>query len=166
MDDSPQPQREALMRRDPLKKISDEDWPAIRAMVESGVSYQELADRFGVTKHHIVKRSSKERWLTPQRIAMAKNGNTKTDDPANLVAELWRQRGAESRDMVFQGATKSLQRFFAMSPVPQNFSEAAIALKMADQSINPNGTDSQSTKNVSISILATKGFTPQPVVDV
>jgi hypothetical protein len=166
MDDSPQPKREVLMRRDPTKKIADSDWPAIRSMVESGVPYQELADRFGVKKHTIVKRASKERWLTPQRIALAKNGNTKTDDPANLVAALWHQRGVETRDMVFQGAAKSLQRFFALSPVPQSFAEAATAKKMLDDAINPNGTPSESTKNVSISILAGKGFAPQPVVDV
>jgi hypothetical protein len=163
--EAPQPQREVLMRRDPNKRVPDEAWPAIRSMVESGVPYQELADRFGVKKHTIVKRASKERWLTPQRIALAKNGNTKTDDPANLVAALWHQRGVETRDMVFQGAAKSLQRFFALSPIPQSFAEASTALKMVNDAVNPSGsTDKQ--QNVSISILASKGFSPSPVVDV
>jgi hypothetical protein len=160
------PPREVLMRRDPLKKVSDQDWPVIRHLVESGVRYKEVAERWGIKESTISTRASKERWLTPQRLALAKNGNAKVDDPANAVVDVWRQRGAESRDMIFDGAKRSLQRFFAMSPVPQSFAEAATAKKMLDDSINPNGTPSDSTKNVSISILAGKNFAPQPVVDV
>jgi hypothetical protein len=37
---------------------------------------------------------------------------------------------------------------------------------MVNDAINPTGTPSESTKNVSISILAGKNFSPQPVVDV
>lgn len=154
-----------LTRKDPNKRVPDEAWPAIRHLVESGVRYREVADRFGVKESTISTRASKERWLTPQRLALAKNGNVKVDDPAAAVAEVWRQRGAESRDMVFEGSKRALERFYALSPVPQSFAEAATALKMVKDAIDPSGCV-DSKQNVSISILATKGFTPQPVVDV
>lgn len=166
MDDSPQPQREALMARCPNKRIPDEAWPAIRTLIESGVPYKEVAAQYGVSDNHLRTRAAKEKWITPYRLARAKNGTMPTDDPANAVAELWRRRGVETRDTVYQGSKRALERFFAMSPVPQSFAEAATALKMVNDAINPNGTPSDSTKNVSISILATKGFQPSPVVDI
>jgi hypothetical protein len=154
-----------LMRVDPNKKIADEEWPGIRHMIESGVPYKEVAERFNVKPHTLRRRASEEKWLTPQRLAMAKNGTLKADDPANVVAELWRQRGAETRDMVYTGAAKALQRFFALSPVPQSFSEAAIANKMLKEAIDPSGA-LENNSNVSIQILANQSFKPTPVVDV
>ena len=165
MDDTPQPQREALMARHPGKKVRDEDWPVIRHLAEAGVRYAEIAERFGIKPTTIEKQSQLEKWLTPQRLAKARNGTVAVNDPANAVVEVWRQRGAESRDMVFMGAKKSLERFFALSPVPQTFAEAATALKMVKDAIEPNGPiDTQ--RNVSISILAGKDFSPSPVVDI
>ena len=154
-----------LTRKDPNKRVPDEAWPAIRHLVESGVRYREVAERFGVKESTISTRASKERWLTPQRLALAKNGNAKVDDPANAVVDVWRQRGVETRDMVYEGSKRALQRFFALSPVPQSFAEAATAHKLLRDAIDPTGSG-ESSKNVSISILAGKGFSPQPVVDV
>jgi hypothetical protein len=135
-------------------------------LVESGVRYREVAERFGVKESTISTRASKERWLTPQRLALARNGNASVDDPANAVVDVWRQRGTECRDMVYQGSKRALERFYALAPVPQSFAEAATALKMVNDAINPNGSPSESTQNVSISILAGKDFSPSPVVDV
>jgi len=149
----------------PNKIVRDEDWVGIKHMAEQGVSYEELGAQFGVKACTIGKRASKERWLTPTRIARAKNGNVSEDDPAAAVALLWKRRGVDSRDKVYQGATKALDRFFAMSPVPQSFNEAAIALKMVNESINPNGELTQNA-NVSIHVLASKEFSPTPVIDV
>lgn len=159
-----QPQR-GLPCIHPNKKVRDEDWIGIKHMAEQGVTYEELGKQFGVQPATIGKRASKERWLTPTRIARAKNGNVSEDDPALAVADLWKRRGVETRDEVYQGARKALSRFFAMSPVPQSFNEAATALKMVNEAINPNG-ELQHNANVSIHVLASKGFEPTPVIDV
>lgn len=166
MDDTPQPQREALMARCPQKKISDDQWPAIRSLAEQGVDYKEIGAQFGVSQHTIRKRAWQDKWNTPMRIAKAQNGTLSEDDPAMAVAALWKSRSANVREIVHNGGLKALERFYALAPVPQSFAEAATALKMVNDAINPNGTPSESTKNVSISILATKGFQPSPVVDV
>jgi hypothetical protein len=172
MDDSPQPQGEALqpqrqvlMRPDPCLKVPLESWPAIRHLAESGVRYKEIAERFDISVSTIEKRSVIEKWLTPQRLAKARNGNVSTNDPALAVVDVWKAREAESREQVHNGMSKAIERFLAMSPVPQSFAEAATAIKLRDQAINPSGFN-DTKGNVSISILATKGFTPQPVLDV
>jgi hypothetical protein len=165
MDDSPQPQREALMRPDPCLKVAPESWPAIRHLAETGVRYKEIAERFGISVSTIEKRSVVEKWLTPQRLAKARNGNVSANDPALAVVDVWKLREAEGREQVHNGMSKAIERFLAMSPVPQNFAEVATAIKLRDQAINPSGY-SDPKGNVSISILAGKDFSPSPVVDV
>jgi hypothetical protein len=149
----------------PNKKIRDEDWVGIRHMAEQGMSYEELAGQFGVQPCTIGKRASKERWLTPTRIARAKNGNVAEDDPALAIADIWKRRGVETRDEVYQGARKALSRFFAMSPVPQSFAEAATAHKMLKEAIDPTGLQN-APSNFNIQVLASSDFSPSRVVDV
>lgn len=149
----------------PNKKVSDEDWVTIRHMSEQGMGYDELGKQYGVMAATIAKRASKERWLTPTRIARAKNGNVAVDDPAAAVAALWQRRGVETRDQVYQGAQKALERFFAMCPVPQSFAEASHAHKMLKESINPNGEIEQKV-NYNIQVLTSQDFKPTPVIEV
>lgn len=159
---SPEP-RPVLMRPDPLMKVSPSDWQAIRHLAESGVRYAEIAQRFNIKPATIEQRSSIERWLTPQRLRRAKNGNALTNDPSLAVVDVWSQRSAESREMIHQGMNRCIQRFFAMSPVPQSFSEAAIAVKLMNDA-NPTAQSTEN-KNVSVTILASKNFSPSPVID-
>jgi hypothetical protein len=158
-----QPQGEAVPRV--WKKIPDAQWPAIRSLAEQGVQYKDIASQFGVSHSCIAKRACKEKWITPQRLAMAKNENVSADDPALAVVDLWNSRQTAMRESVYQGAKKSLERFFAMSPVPQSFAEAATAHKLLKDSIDPSG-GSNSGNNVQVNILAAQGFTPKPAIDV
>jgi hypothetical protein len=86
-------------------------------------------------------------------------------DPASQVAALWASRKEGQREALYQGTNKALQRFFALAPVPQTFSEAAIAEKLLSKSIDPDASQS-SQSNVSIQLLATQGFQPRRTIDV
>jgi hypothetical protein len=157
------PQGEAVPRV--WKKIPDSQWPAIRSLAEQGVQYKDIAAQFGVSHSCIAKRACKEKWITPQRLAMAKNDNVSSDDPALAVVDLWNSRQTAMREQVYQGAKKSLERFFALAPVPLSFAEAATAHKLLKDSIDPSGTSS-GTSHTTVNILANQSFAPKPVVDV
>jgi len=148
-----------------FQRVPDHEWKAIQHMAESGVDYKEIGEQFGVTQHCIRKRATKQRWATPMRVSKARKGELAVNDPASLVAALWRDRGEQSREATYQGARKALDRFFAMAPVPQSFAEAATAHKLMQAAIDPNG-ESSSTRNVNLQILSSQGFQPTPVVDV
>jgi len=158
------PQGETIPRV--WKKIPDAQWPAIRSMAEQGIGYKDIAAQFGVTQSCIAKRACKEKWITPQRLAMAKNDNVASDDPALAVVDLWNSRQSSMRESVYQGAKKSLERFFAMAPVPQSFTEAATAHKMLKEAIDPSGTSSGGGGGTTVNILAAQNFAPKPVIDV
>lgn len=163
---SDQPQSEALYAVHPGKKVRDSDWPVIRSLAEQGVTYGELGERFGVKAQTIRKRASQEKWLTKQRLAMTKNNTIVAEEPALAVLDLWSSRQQETRESVYQGAKKSLERFFAMAPVPQSFQEAATAHKLLKEAIDPNGSSNVGGGGTTVNILATQGFAPKPVVDV
>jgi len=163
--DAPQAAPEVLLSRNPQKKVRDSDWPIIRSLAEKGVSYPELAERYGVKPQTIRKRSSEEKWLTRQRLVMAKN-ETITDDPAtSAVLDLWSKRQQQHRESVYQGAKKSLERFFAMSPVPQTFAEAATANKLLKDAIDPSGSNNGNSQ-VHVNILSSNSFSPKPAIDI
>lgn len=153
------------MRPDKSMKVPVEDWPIIRALAEAGQPYKEIAEKYNIKPDTIAQRASEERWVTPRRLAKAQAGGLSVTDPASAVAALWSERKEKSREATFQGASKALDRFFAMAPVPQSFSEAAIALKMMDQAITPPSEADQS-HNINIAVLTQAGFAPKPVVDV
>ena len=146
-------------------KVSRIQWKAIRALIEAGEPAKAVASQYGICSSTIHKRSSDELWVTKQRLTKASKGQLKADDPATVIANLWKRRGDESRENVFQGASKALSRFFAMSPVPATFQEAATAKKMLDQAINPDA-DSTNHSTINLAVLTQAGFTPKPVVDV
>lgn len=149
----------------PQKKVSDEDWSIIRALAEAGQPYADISERFNIQPNTISKRASLERWVTPMRLSKASAGELSANDPASAVASLWAGRKEKSREVTFQGASKALDRFFAMAPVPQSFSEAAIALKMMDQAITPP-SEQDNSHNINIAVLTQAGFAPKPVTDV
>lgn len=161
----PQASKEMLLSRMPHKKVRDSDWPVIRSLAEKGVTYKELATRYNVTTQYIRERSSKEKWLTKQRLAMTKNQTIVADDAAIAVLDLWDSRQRDARESTYQGAKKALERFFAMSPVPQNFSEAAVAEKLLSKSIDPSGAAFHGG-GTTVNILASSSFSPKPVIDI
>lgn len=160
--DAPQAPKEVLLSRMPHKKVRDSDWPVIRSLAEKGVTYKELATRYNVTTQYIRERSSKEKWLTKQRLAMTKNETIVADDAAIAVLDLWDSRQRDARESTYQGAKKALERFFAMSPVPQSFAEAATANKLLKDAIDPSGSNNGNSQ-VQVNILATQGFSPKPI---
>jgi hypothetical protein len=144
------------------RKIRRKMWKAIEVRYCAGDRISTLVEAYGVTRHAIIKRSQLEKWPTPRRIAKAQGQGIYTDDPASMIAEVWNRRGAQTREEVYQGTSKALRRFFAMSPVPQSFQEAAAAEKMLSKAIDPTGA-SETKPNVSMMILADPGFRPRPV---
>lgn len=163
---SDQPPIEPLYAVHPGKKVKDSDWPVIRSLAEQGVTYGELGERFGVKAQTIRKRSSQEKWLTKQRLAMTKNETIQADEPALAVLDLWSARQQGMRESIYQGSKKALERFFAMSPVPQSFSEAATAAKLLKDAIDPTGSNPSPHAGTTINILAAQGFSPKPVTDI
>jgi hypothetical protein len=161
--DGPQEQP-ILYRKCSQKKVRDEDWPVIRSLMEAGAKAPDVAKKYGISPVTINTRASKERWATPRRVAKA-NAHLSEDDPASAVASLWANRKEESRESLYQGSKKALERFFAMAPVPQSFNEAATAHKLLQNAIEPEGPPERST-NVSVQILSQQGFSPKPAIDV
>jgi hypothetical protein len=149
----------------PHKKVRDTDWPVIRSLAEKGVTYGELAKNYGVTAQLIRARSCKEKWLTKQRLIMTKNETIVADPATAAVLGLWETRQQDARESIYQGAKKSLERFFAMSPIPQTFAEAATANKLMKDAIDPSGSAS-SNGSTTVNILATQGFSPRPTIDI
>jgi hypothetical protein len=164
----PPEEKPVLMQRNPNKKVSDEDWAVIRALYCHGELATVLAPRYGIKPQTINSRANKEQWPTPQRIQRAMNNpKEETNDPAQALAALWTQRGEQSREASYQGAKKAMERFWAMSPIPTSFQEAAIAQKLLDKAIDPSEGQQAPTANVSIAVLANQGFVPKQVtVDV
>jgi hypothetical protein len=156
-----------MMRVDPTMKVSKEQWATIKALAEAGKPYDSIAKDYPITTSTIKARSTDERWVTPRRLARAAKGKLAADDPATAVANLWKERGTKSREKTFTGASKALERFFALSPVPDNFQEAAVAAKLMNEAISPPSESDNSTQ-VNLAILTTQDFEPSlsPVVDV
>jgi DNA invertase Pin-like site-specific DNA recombinase len=57
MPQSEAPQREVLMAPCPQRKISDDQWIAIRSLAEQGVEYKEIGSQFGCSGDTIRKRA-------------------------------------------------------------------------------------------------------------
>lgn len=158
--------RPVLTARCPQRKCTDEQWACIRSMIEAGAAAPDVAKSYGLAPATINTKAHKECWATPRRVAAALASNDQNvDDPAALVAAIWAKRKEDARESLFQGASKSLSRFFALAPVPQTFSEAAIAEKLLSKAIDPDAS-SAAQSNVSIQLLATQGFQPRRTIDV
>ena len=156
------------MRPDPNMKCSKDDWKTIRSLIEAGAKAKDVAKRYGISPVTINTTSCKEKWATPMRVAKAAKlaeSSLSLSDPASAVAALWAERKEASRESLYQGSKKALERFFAMAPVPQSFNEAATAHKLLQNAIEPEGPPERST-NVSVQILSQQGFSPKPAIDV
>jgi len=154
-----------IMRPDPSMKVRPEDWHVIRSLAEKGMPYKEIAPKFGISSLYIERRACEEKWLTPTRLARAKKGLVPANDPAMAVISIWAERSDAHREQVYQGAKKSLERFFAMSPVPQTFAEAATANKLLKDAIDPSGSNNGNSQ-VQVNILSSNSFSPKPAIDV
>lgn len=162
--EQPQAERPVLYRKCSQKIVRDEDWPVIRSLMEAGAKAPDVAKKYGISPVTINTKACKEKWATPSRVAKAKNQIIE-GDPASAVAALWSDRKASARETAYQGYQKALQRFFALAPVPQTFSEAAIASKLLNQAIDPDSGSSQSS-STTVNILQANGFQPKRTIDV
>jgi hypothetical protein len=152
-----------LSRVDPQMKVSKEQWEVIKALYCAGEKATVIAPKYGIKPETINKKAYKDKWPTPGRIKLAQaNPMVETNDPAQALAALWTERGEQSRESVYQGAKKALDRFFAMSPIPQTFQEAAVAHKMLKEAVDPTGSNEGQRTNVNIAVLTNKGFAPIP----
>lgn len=135
-------------------------WLEVKARAESGEAYDVIATQYPIGVQSIKDRASSERWVTPTRLQKGVRGELSQDDPATAAANVWVARKEQARETVFQGTRKSLERFFAMAPVPQSFGEAAIAAKLMNEAITPP-EDHQPNTNVNLAILTAVGFSPR-----
>lgn len=151
MEDEQVPEKRELTRVDPNMKVSEREWQMIRDLVCAGASATELAEKYNIEPNTIHRKASVEKWPTPRRIQKAQSKGLPVGDPASMIAKMWSKRQGESREEVYQGASKSLRRFWAKSPVPQNFAEAAIAEKMLNKAIDPTeGKSDNSDPNLQL----------------
>lgn len=156
-------EKPVLMSPNPNKIVSDADWKVIEALYCAGELAATLGERYGIQPATIHSKASKDRWPTPNRIIRAaQKEELITDDPASALADLWTRRKAESRESLYKGSKKALERFFAHSPVPQSFAEAAIAEKLLAKAIDPDADKEKTSSNVNIGFLC-NGFEPKPI---
>ena len=144
----------------PKAKMTKTQWLEVKARAEAGEAYDSIASLYPIGTSAIVKKAVLERWVTPRRLQKGLRGELSADDPASASATVWRERGEAARETVFHGARKSLDRFFAMAPVPQSFGEAAIAHKLMRDAISPP-EEQQPHGNVNLAILTAVGFSPR-----
>ena len=89
------------------------DWAGVRTFVESGVSYQDVAQTYKVSQQLIRKRSKDEAWLTPavvesmrkeiakkQKAHHARTG--KAVDINQVKAQIWQERGERMRERSYE----------------------------------------------------------------
>ena len=136
-------------------------WLEVKARAEAGEAYDSIASLYPIGTSAIVKKAVLERWVTPRRLQKGLRGELSADDPASASATVWKERKEEARESTFQAMNKAFQRFAAMAPVPQTFAEAALALKMRDQAIDPEAGKEGGNGNVNLAILTSVGFTPR-----
>lgn len=154
------------------QKIPRHAWHEIKARVCAGESPKKIAAELGVSHQLILMRSKKEQWPTPIRVAKTARERVtdqivtgKSKPPVTELeacADIWLQRKQNAREFVYQESHKALQRFFGMSPVPQNFQEAEIARKMMETSMAPEKINGQEV-NMNLVVLTQAGFAPRRV---
>ena len=144
----------------PKAKMSKTQWLEVKARAELGESYESIAMLFPINPQSMRDRATKEKWCTPARIERGMRNELAHDDPAQAVANVWKERKELARNTVYNGTRKALDRFFAMSPIPQSFSEAAIAAKLMNDSISPP-EDNQPSVNMNLAVLTSVGFSPR-----
>ena len=138
-------------------------WKAIEARYCAGDSLATLVDAYGVKRDAIIKRSQLDKWPTARRIAKAQDQAVVTSDPASIIADVWRRRGEQSREEVYQGSNKALRRFFAAAPVPQSFKEAAVAEKLLAKALEPDGEKQNKQNKLDVNLAFLLGhITPTP----
>lgn len=140
--------------------MTSTQWLEVRARAELGEPYDTIAARFPIGVSAIEKKAQLQKWTTPARISKGMRNELPKDDPASIVADVWKERGLKARETVYMGASKALDRFFAMAPVPQSFGEAQIAAKLLNDAIKPP-EEQQANGNVNLAILTAVGFTPR-----
>jgi len=142
------------------RKMTDTQWLEVKLRAEAGEPYDAIAASYPIGVSSIEKKAQLQRWATPARVSKGLRNELPKDDPASIVADIWRERGLEARETIHDGASKALKRFFAMAPVPQSFGEAQIAAKLLNDAIKPP-EEQQSNGNVNLAILTAVGFTPR-----
>jgi uncharacterized protein YjcR len=160
-DDEP---KVGLMRVDPNKKLSDADLELIKERYCAGEIASDIAADFNISAHTIRTYSNRHKWPTPGRARLAETKPQKfsADDPAAILADVWASRKEQSRDQIYHGSKKALQRFFAMSPTPQSFSEAKIASELMNKAIDPDEGNNNNKGNINLAVLTQQGFEPKP----
>lgn len=147
------------------RQMRQDMWKAIQVRYCAGDSLATLVQVYGVKRDAIIKRSQLDKWPTARRIAKAQDQTIVTGEPASLIADVWRRRGEQSREEIFQGACKALRRFFAAAPVPQSFQEAAVAEKMLSKAIDPHA-GSEAKFDVNLAVLVNPDFCPRRVAPI
>ena len=152
----------------PVKQpLSDGARRTIQALYCAGEKATILANRFDLSVKSIYHMAQRGKWPTPRRITKAASSDSIiTNDPAAEVAALWGRRSGEARERTFNGTSKALERFYAMSPIPLSFKEAQIAQDMLDKAVNPDagakpGDQSAAITNVNLAFL-TNNLSPVP----
>lgn len=142
-------------------KMTSTQWLEVKARAEAGETYDSIALQYPVAAGTITQRAHHEAWVTPRRLQKGLKGQLSQDDPAQAAANVWLQRKEEARESTFQAMNKAFNRFAAMAPVPQTFAEAALALKMRDQAIDPDADKEQNKGNINLAVLTQVGFAPR-----
>lgn len=158
---NPSPQAKPCEARRGASKMTKLQWAEVKVRAEQGEAYETISACYPVTVGTIQQRAHHEAWVTPTRIQKAVRGELPADDPAQAAANVWAKREEEARESTFQTMNKAFQRFAAMSPVPQTFAEAALALKMRDQAIRPDVGNEGFKGNLNLAILTSVGFQPR-----
>ena len=145
-----------------MGRKSDKPWEEIKTLYCAGnVSSTVLGKKYGLKPASIRKRACVEQWPSSKRVNKRKRELARTGDPARALAQVWQEREQSHRESLYLEGKKSLDRFFASSPIPADFAEAEKAERLISKAINPNQDRSDTSSTVNIALL-TGGLSPIP----
>lgn len=132
-------------------KFDQAVWDRIRDGYIAGLSSQDLSKMFGPTAEAIRKRSQRQKWPSPRKIADLRKQfglDTRSNDDhaeklAMAMAELAADKALQHRALIAKMAHQKLRE--ATIAAPKNWRDAEIADKMARRALGLEDGPSQQT---------------------
>ena len=134
----------------------DVDWAEVRRTVESGVTLEETAERFGIQFRTVQKRSYREDWLTTTKLekmvaerreSAVSQAVTNTPKSAEIVADSLAKSGEKLRSVALKLSLNALEKVDVEKMPIKSWSDAATVFGMGAKAA---GIDATAGPTVSI----------------
>lgn len=149
----------------PENETEKPDWQSIRRCAELGVPLVTVAEKFNVNYDAVRKRNQRENWLTPSKIADAKNAivtpTSRDPAPLDIVTGTVAEMGAELQTTVLSKTLTALKRANLAGLPIDSWSDAKTAVEIG---LKVSGLESQ-VSGPSLNVLFTGAQSPLVEID-